>query len=132
LPELPLVFEVFIDAPPAPTVTVYEVPTLRSTVSMLLNPPAPPPPPWLEPPDPPPPITKAEIAYTELPPPPGVTKDNCPEPFVCNTCPLVPSAVGSVNESVPEEGDFKVMSPFPVWSIFIGILNPYRTSHIRL
>ena len=27
----------------------------------------------------------------------GVVNDNKPEPFVCNTCPLVPSDVGNVN-----------------------------------
>jgi hypothetical protein len=27
----------------------------------------------------------------------GVIKDNTPEPFVLNTCPLVPSVAGSVN-----------------------------------
>ena len=43
--------------PPAPTVTVTEVISVRSTNASALPPPPPPPPPLVLPPEPPPPIT---------------------------------------------------------------------------
>jgi hypothetical protein len=62
--------KLFVVAPPAPTVTVYEVPAVTEKLVPVLKPPAPPPPqpifppPWFPPPDPPPATTKYSTSVT--------------------------------------------------------------------
>jgi hypothetical protein len=58
--------------------------------------------------------TTGAVPVTDVTPPlAGVAKDKAPEPLVCMTCPVVPSAEGKVKVTVPEVGAFNVIAPAP-------------------
>jgi hypothetical protein len=54
------------EPPPAPTVTVYEVPAVTENPVPVLKPPAPPPPPLVGPPPPPPATTRYSTSVTPV------------------------------------------------------------------